>query len=378
MKSQLVLIFLVLLISCGQKSQDSVPTDYVPELVVVDSLVIDHMTELVMLDIKNKQEAYLFYDFKTDELVHVDSQGEIIQKVNLVKDGKDTYKSRYFLSAHFHDDGGFLIITNSKAYYYDVDFNLLRSSDLDFYLVTSSFLKTSALEIFNSYMYTFSVERAETKSISEGENMSTSYPFLASREKETFSIIASAFIPETSKMALHPGKYFALDPYVELRNDKLHVLFPMSPELYVYSFPELMLEKTISLNPNTDHYKQAMPNNPDVNFDGYFEKLASSHYLTFGYSNGYLLTQYDGAAPQDEVEALPKNVLGDAYAGLERKYKSRRFYQVFKDEQKIWEGEWPIKLEKQDGLLYSYNAKAGEDPSAIEKDVQTLYFYELQ
>jgi hypothetical protein len=51
--------------------------------------------------------------------------------------------------------------------------------------------------------------------------------------------------------------------------------------------------------------------------------------------------------------------------------------QIFKEEEKIWEGQWDINLKVRRNLIYS-NAKIGEDPNSVEKDVQTLYFYELR
>jgi hypothetical protein len=43
----------------------------------------------------------------------------------------------------------------------------------------------------------------------------------------------------------------------------------------------------------------------------------------------------------------------------------------------LWEGTWDINLQVVRNLIFS-NAKVGEDPEAVEKDFQTLYFCELK
>ena len=93
-------------------------------------------------------------------------------------------------------------------------------------------------------------------------------------------------------------------------------------------------------------------------------------------------------SPSGEIKAIAnlngdgKNsyqevVGGPEFNELSKKYKSKSFYQIFKEEEKIWEGKWDINLKVRRNLIYS-NAKLGKDPNAVEKDVQTLYFYEIR
>ncbi|MEP0712163.1 hypothetical protein [Algoriphagus sp.] len=90
------------------------------------------------------------------------------------------------------------------------------------------------------------------------------------------------------------------------------------------------------------------------------------------------MTWYSGAAPQHEVDKLPKEYLGGSeFTDLAEKYKTKTYYQIFKDEHKLWEGSWDVKLFSVRDILYSYS-KPDEDPDAVEKDRQTIYFYELK
>jgi|GEM_PF-774117 len=374
------LAWVILASACtGQKEEGELTSEnQIPELVLVDSLVIDRLVQPYLIDVKDDGSEYLFYDFQKDELLRVGSKGEILKVANRTGDGKDSYKSRYFTTADYFGDDKILIFTNPSSFIYDLDFNLIEEKKIDFGLVTRRIGGSNAAEVYKDYLYTFSVELESMEDLFKSENFSVGYPFIRLRNLETFEVLSSDSIPKSSQMAITPGKYIALDPLVRFVGDKMYALFPNSPELYIYDLPSLSLNQYLSLDPG-ENYKQIQPMTEERNFDGFFKALASSQYVDFIFSNGYLLTQYEGAAPQDEVDALPKNIVGgEEFNALEEKYKDKRYYQIFKGDQKLWEGTWPITLESKKGFLYSVNAKMGEDPDAIERDVQTFYFYELR
>src|SRR5690606_35699061 len=116
------------------------------------------------------------------------------------------------------------------------------------------------------------------------------------------------------------------------------------PEMYVYEFPELKLKKFWQLNPG-DQFKQIKPSNPDIGLDGFFQSLAASEYKGFALSNDYLLTIFEGGAPQSEIDALPNRTVGSAeFMELVKKYKSTYHYQIFKDQKQIWQGDLNVNL----------------------------------
>lgn len=374
-----LLIGFLAFFSCQSKEETAnSDSEKIPELVLVDSLVIDRLVEPYLIDVKDDGSEFLFFDFQTDELLRVDSNGKILKVANRTEDGKDSYKSRYFTTADYFGDDKILIITNPSSFVYDLDFNLIEEKKIDFGLVTRRIGGSNAAEVYKDYLYTFSAELESMEDLYKSENFSLGYPFITLRNLETYEVLSSDSIPKSSQMAVTPGKYIALDPFVKMNGNEMFALFPNSPELYIYDLPSLSLKEYLSLDPG-ENYKQIQPMTEERNFDGFFKALASSQYIDFTFSNGYLLTQYEGAAPQDEVDALPKNIVGgEEFNALVEKYKDKKYYQIFKDDQKLWEGTWPITLESKKGFLYSVNAKMGEDPDAIERDVQTFYFYELR
>ena len=377
MKNFLPLLIFIGLTSCSEKIQEEQSESYIPELVIRDSLVIDHLTELRMIDVKEDHSEFLFYDWKTDELLRVSATGEILASANLSQDGKDSFKTRYFTTADYSGEDEILISTHAGVFIYDVDFKLQEEKPIDFSLVTRSYGGSNAAEVYKKYLYTFSVQNDDGEKLFTSDEFSTAYPFMTIRDLNSLGIIKSGYIPEQSLMASNPGEYLSLDPIVRFSEGEFYALFPNSPELYVYDLLTLELKSFIDLGPD-DHFKKIKPLNKDINFDGFFKSLASSQYTNYAFSNGYLITQYEGAAPQDEVDALPKDIVGGTeFDALVKKYKEKQFYQIFKGGQKLWEGSWDVNLMSVRDLLYS-NIKPGEDPDAVEKDFQTIYFYELK
>jgi hypothetical protein len=190
-------------------------------------------------------------------------------------------------------------------------------------------------------------------------------------------IVAETSFPSTTEMVKSPGEYLNMEPVLKMKGSKLFALYPNSKELYTYTFPDLELIDTLDLNPGKS-FSQVKPTfKEEPPLSGFFKNLAGSDFLNFHFSNEYLLTWYEGAAPQDEVDGLPReSVGGEEFMKIVKKYK-KPFYQIFKNEEKLWEGELDVKLLSIKDKLFSFS-KPGEDPNAVEKDVQTLYFYELR
>lgn len=347
------------------------------QLVLVDSLVIDRMTEFSLVDVNEDRSSYLLYDWKTKEFMNVTPLGEIKSLADLSGDGKNSFQESYFVGAKFKGKDEIIIQTHSELYVYDLDFNLKEKQTDSYDLVTRRVGGSRGFDTFNQYLYTFSVEENDLKKVYKNEEFSISYPFLTIRDIESYKVLQSVYIPAGTSLVQNPGFYNNLDPIVSFEESTMYVLFPNSPEMYVYDFPSLNLKESFDLNPG-EAYKIAKPYKDETGLKGFFNSLAAGEYQYFTFSNGYLLTIYDGAAPQDEVDALSQEMVGgEKFNELVEKYKDHSYYQIFENKIKIWEGTWDIRLQVVRDLIFS-NAKMGEDPNAVEKDVQTLYFYEIR
>jgi hypothetical protein len=367
----------ILILSCSSENRkEKSGSDYVPELVIVDSLVIDRLTVPSVLDVSSDGNTFLMYDFKTSEFLLVDTMGEIIVSSVLRGDGKNQMGDQYFVTANFISNNEILIQNFWNIFRYGLDFELIEKKESPYTLITRNVGGGRSSYIFDNYLYTFSVDKSDEKSYyqSEKDNL---YPFIQIRNYPFLEIVAETSFPSTTEMVKSPGEYLNMEPVLKMKGSKLFALYPNSKELYTYTFPDLELIDTLDLNPGKS-FSQVKPTfKEEPPLSGFFKNLAGSDFLNFHFSNEYLLTWYEGAAPQDEVDGLPReSVGGEEFMKIVKKYK-KPFYQIFKNEEKLWEGELDVKLLSIKDKLFSFS-KPGEDPNAVEKDVQTLYFYELR
>ncbi|SFT87746.1 hypothetical protein SAMN04489724_2501 [Algoriphagus locisalis] len=377
MKNFLLLLLFTVIVACSEKTPETQSKAYIPELVITDSITIDRLTQPTFIDVKNDKSEFLFFDFKTSDFFRISKSGELLKTANLTGDGKNTIQSTYFVGAKYGEKNEIVIQTMTATFTYDLDFQLKNKVTSDFSLVLPRVGGSRGFETYGDYIYTFSIdEKDRSTELMQSKNFSNSYPFITLRDSETLNVVESDSVPATSYVAQYPGQYLDLDPIVKFAGNEMFVLFPNSPEMYVYNLPSLRLRDQWPLNPEKS-YRQMEPSTSvgenDVN-----RSLSAGRYQNFVFSNGYLLTAYQGAVPQDEVDALASYERGgDEYKALVNKYRSMPYYQLFKGKSKLWEGQWNVKLSMLRDVIFAFS-KPDEDPDAFEKDVQTIYFYELK
>ncbi|WP_144604840.1 hypothetical protein [Algoriphagus algorifonticola] len=371
-----VFISVLVLISCSQKQSDKNSKQYVPKLVLVDSMRIDRLVVPTLLDYSDDAQKFLLFDFKSNEFILTDNSGNILKVANRAQDGPDSYKSKYFTAAQFMSENQILIETYAGTYIYDLDFNLLEARVPNVTVYTRFLGNTPSLLISDAYQYKFGyIQDDSDKIFSKDGPLVGQYDFLKTLDLKG-NVLFEAPIPSSVNFLQFPGGYFSYEANSLIKDDLLYLQFLMTPKVYIYQFPELILVDSLELKPGKD-FKVIKPS-PGDNFGAIFEELRGSTFSDFTISNEYLITWYLKGTPDEEVDALDRRVVGDEkYMSVEEKYKTP-IYQIFKDDKKLWEGEWPIKLQAKKELLYSVNAKFGEDPNAEERDFQTFYFYELK
>lgn len=70
-------VLLINLISCQDSKEENTIVDDV-ELAIIDSLQIDHLGELYLIDLKEDRSEYLLYDVFKNEFLRVDTAGNIL------------------------------------------------------------------------------------------------------------------------------------------------------------------------------------------------------------------------------------------------------------------------------------------------------------
>jgi hypothetical protein len=373
----LLLLLVSVLFSCSQKNSDQQSESYVPGLVLVDSLKLDRLVVPSLLDYSEDNEHFLFFDFKSNELILTDNGGKIFKVANRAEDGPNSYKSSYFSAVRFVGNNQILVETYTGSFLYDLEFNLIDTQPTKIQLLSRMMGDTPGFVVDENYQFKFGYLESDINQIRmENRLKMDEYDFLKVSNMEGV-VLFSSRVPKSVNYIQTPGDYMGYDPIAKIKADRIYLLFMLSPIIYTYSFPALERLDSLYLDPTTN-FKQIKPAPEQENFGIFFEELKGSRYEDFVFSNDYLLTWYLKGSPDEEVDALDRSVVGDeVYEQVEEKYKSK-VYQIFKEKEKVWEGEWAINLRVKKDRLYSLNAKLGEDPNAVERDVQTFYFYELK
>lgn len=376
-RCRIILLFIMIGMgfSCASGDKDNKTGDnYVPEFVITDSLVIDYLGGLNIMDIKPDRSEYLMFDFQRKEMVRVDNRGQILLAKNLTGDIKDGYGD-HFISAHYQGNDEVHIITYNRFYRYDLTLTLINSKDSPFAVLTNT-SGGHANMLSDGILFTNIYPDNPSEELYEQEDFLAHFPFLTVYDMEQEKILASQYIPASSQMIKNPGEYRETAPFSIREGNTIFLLFSYSPEIYQYSFPELELQHKIDLNPG-ENYVQIMPASPKAEpFDQFVKELGASNFVNLYRSNGYLMTTYLGAAPKEKVDALPRNILGGEFSALHKQYKIP-YYQVVKDGKKLWEAHLDIDFRYKGGRLFAYRNM--HLPKVEEElDYVAFYFYEIQ
>jgi len=372
-KLRLILLICIVGFSCSNGNKKRITTGAIPQFVVKDSLVVDYLGALDIIDIKPDRSEYLMYDYQRKEVLRIDSEGGIIINKDLSGDGKDSFGS-YFNSAHYYGNDQLLFVTKNNFYFYDLDLNLIEKKVLPFSVFTNTVFNSHNNLLVGSKLFTNRITEQAFEEFHNRDDYLSSFPFLSVYDFEKEEILSEQFIPKESHLIKSPGKYRETAPHSIVLGDVLYLLFYYSPEIYKFSFPELSYLGKIVLNPS--EYVQVKPEPKGELAIGAFNELAGSEFVHFSVSNDYFLTGYRGAAPQEKVDALPKNVLGgEAFMELVNVYKIP-YYQIIRGEKKLWEGHIDIRFNFKGGHLF---AKRDIHQPVVEeeKDEVAFYFYKI-
>src|SRR5690554_1940783 len=86
-------LFLLLHVSCTSSNDNSVEENTIStyELAKVDSINVDFMEEIHLLDYDTERDIFLGYNQRSGDYIEFDYEGEILNQVNLLGDGPNDH-----------------------------------------------------------------------------------------------------------------------------------------------------------------------------------------------------------------------------------------------------------------------------------------------
>jgi hypothetical protein len=362
--------------SCNQNPNQAQQEERIPEFYVTDSLIIDYLGILSMLDIKKDRSEYLLYDFQQKKYLRVNGEGEILAAKTFSKDGKDSF-SDIMISFVYTDDDDLLLVGMNGIYRYDMSFNLKAKIRFPVSIMTNSVGGTNSCLLVEDKLFVNFSPINPSSDFFQQKDYLANYPFLSVFDLVSSEIIQQAYIPSDSRIIREPGQYRETAPHALIYNNDLYLLFPNSPEIYHFSYPALELIGKIDLNPGAEYVQVEPVHGVENSVERFFADLSGSSFIHFSVSGEYFLTGYLGAVPKEKVDALPRNVIGGKeFMDLSNAYK-KPFYQVFSDESKVWEGELDINFKYKGGRLFA-SRNLNLPKIETELDYVAFYFYEIK
>ncbi|AKP51350.1 hypothetical protein CA2015_1923 [Cyclobacterium amurskyense] len=367
---------LSILFFCQCQTKIESEGEIMPEFVITDSLFIDYLGQLNMVDFKEDQSEYLLYDRQRKEFVRVNNKGNILQTKNLSIDGKDYFGTQYF-SINYLPNNQLLFVGSGHFFWYDRELNLIEKKEIPFNIKSIYFSPGHVNLVQEQRLFTHAYSKDINEASTERDEFLSSHPFLTVFDFKEEKFISQDYIPKSVQMIKSPGKYLDSAPFSLLHNEELYLLFANSPEIYRFSFPNLELMETIELNPGKSTYSQIAPL-PFENYEGGTFEMVFENSAYFGLfsSNEYLLTGYYGAIPSDVMEEYNSTATQEEKTIIKEKYKIP-YYQIIKEGKKLWEGHLDIQFKNQGGRLFA-DHKLNQPKVEEELDYIPFYFYELR
>ena len=371
----LTLLAILLLQACNSDSSTTSNADtYVPYFVLKDSLVIDHLGPLGILDYHKPSNSFLMFNRQKNDLLIVSGDGNVLVEANRSEPGPDSYKIGNFLRAQFSAIGNVVVNTGKQEYIYNRDLKLIENREVTVNQYSVVFGGSNSYQILEDYTFLFGLFDDEREGLSSEELKAQLWelPLLKIFDHTTNELVSEANLPKNTTMRKAPGDYTNVAPYIVVKDNKAYFLYIISPEIYITSWPELELLDTVALNPELE-FTQMKPatNNP---IERFFEMVIGSSFGSMHLSGDYIVTRYSSGVSRNEVDKLSREVIGgEDFMNLQR--SKFYVYQIFKGKEKIWEGRRDFNISFLDDLAYA-TVKPGEEYT--EKDQTVFYFYSLE
>ncbi|GMQ25159.1 hypothetical protein Aoki45_18410 [Algoriphagus sp. oki45] len=242
MKNQLSLLLLLifLAISCSQKEEslsEKPLSEQQFEFEIYDSLVVDYLGNLTLMDQSPDGKHFLLIDQNTDSILVTDPSGKTIYSYKITGEGPEKMEGNRTGVAKFLDNSTFLIPSSRALYQYSLAGELIKSFPPDFEGM-------SQLVIPSSTSHTRMGDQVITLMKGRYDKLGSSgLEYQAqSRQLEIFDFQTGDFspivpFPKESKFSSSTLEFGLIDHYpaFTVRDDSLYLIFRNEPKLFIYS-----------------------------------------------------------------------------------------------------------------------------------------------
>ncbi|WP_057938247.1 hypothetical protein [Algoriphagus resistens] len=383
-KSRLIFttLFTTLLFSCSEKETETYNPVKELQFEVYDSIVVDVLEEVVILDYQNELDQYLIKERKGNKVLLVDGKGGLINEVELIGEGPN--QIQLALEGRFWGKDRFIF----KEMFATKDFHVFDRHFEKLERINGPGIGFGAGIFISFYRQTFTPWTEDGKDFILGEEVNSYNPGDMDPDKiggGFYSQVKTGFLYDSSQDSINYLSLYPLDwvprntnrwigqsfPFLafDIERKKAAVLPPIGDQLFLYNLDgnSLINEKAVSLSHPVRNQKIPDPSRENLLYPSF------SDLKTFG---EYQLAIFYEAIPEDvyhEFRSKGENYRQDpGWVKAQEKYRKPRYIIVKGDQQIGISNKLPIEgnvnLGLPDGTLI-VKAADGE----LERDYNLFY-----
>lgn len=310
MKLNLVLPALIFAVfSCGEKTENtSDPKTF--SLEITDSVVIDYLGEMMLMDYDPKADKYLLATDEPWEYLEVNDQGEILNHNKFNRDGIDVVDYPASLG---YFKGDVTVFNRLEGYYRFQDSTKVGEIIIPYpYQVVMMNRKIGLFEVGNKIYYPQPIPESIPMGGVEFFPGLYRLPIIESQDKTTGDTLGEVRLPETSAVLDGQVHGFFIPVYT-LNKDKLLLSLGIEPRLYVYNKEgdQFVYEKTVEISiPDWIGYTPVPRDKPGQFFEGIRKIRPANLSNIFVVGDYYLATYHSGISEEEMAQLDPSSKYG--------------------------------------------------------------------
>lgn len=232
--------FAISIISCSSEKEEAKTSALLSqqslEFEIYDSLVVDYLGNLILMDISPDKSKYLMMDQNNGEILITDPTGLILHQFNRSGEGPEDYNNGKSGKAIFINNREFLIPTTTEIYQYSLEGNLVRKMEPEFQgfanLVVS--FSTAIIKSGDNLYFKIQGRHPDRGNLNKYTNL------------EKVNFITGEYepivpFPKSSKFLTPDAEFQAFDyhPVFDVTTDSLFIMFRNEPKIFSYSLSNL-------------------------------------------------------------------------------------------------------------------------------------------
>jgi len=299
MKNQLLLLGFILLIgfACQTKEPELQATPLSEqnlEFEIYDSLVVDYLGNVTLMDISPDGKSYLLIDQNTDSIFVTNSLGKIIHTYKRFGEGPENYPTSRIGMAKFLDENNYLIPTMTALFQYDLEGNLIRQLKPDYTgRVTTLMPYLQVHFVKNGKVYLHLPGRYGDLG-EQGLEYQANARQLEVIDLQTGKFNSAVPFPSYSKYSSDTREFGAGDflPILSVHEDSLYLIFKNEPKIFTYNLSNLEIPASVKQIPFTEFIESKedqSQENGSFNLRNFF---VGNIYSVFAIEGGEFLISY--------------------------------------------------------------------------------------